>query len=62
MLDVLSREEVAAMEDAATSERDKLIVRPLFETGMRLGELLALTGEDLQTTGARGAGGPPRQG
>src|SRR5471030_3285692 len=49
----LSRDEVASMEDAATSERDKLIVRLLFETGMRLGELLALTGDDLQTTGGR---------
>ncbi len=53
VLDVLSRDEVASMEDAATTERDKLIVRLLFETGMRLGELLALTGDDLQTTGAR---------
>jgi integrase len=53
VLDVLSRDEVAAMEDAATTERDKLIVRLLFETGMRLGELLALTGDDLQTTGGR---------
>ncbi len=53
VLDVLSREEVTAMEDAATSERDKLIVRTLFETGMRLGELLALKGDDLQTTGGR---------
>ncbi len=53
VLDVLSREEVAAMEDAASTERDKLIVRLLFETGMRLGELLALTGDDIQTTGGR---------
>jgi integrase/recombinase XerD len=53
VLDVLSREEVAAMEDAATTERDKLIVRLLFETGMRLGELLALRSDDLQTTGGR---------
>lgn len=53
VLDVLSRDEVAAMEDAASTERDKLIVRLLFETGMRLGELLALTGGDLQTTAGR---------
>ena len=53
VLDVLSRDEVASMGDAATSERDKLIVRLLFETGMRLGELLALTGNDLQTTTGR---------
>ncbi|MEO8899260.1 MAG: tyrosine-type recombinase/integrase [Candidatus Dormibacter sp.] len=53
VLDVLSRDEVIAMEDAATTERDKLIVRLLFETGIRLGELLALTGDDLQTTAGR---------
>ena len=29
------------MEDAATSERDKLIVRLLGDIGMRVGELLA---------------------
>lgn len=53
VLDVLGRDEVTAMEDVATTERDKLIVRLLFETGMRLGELLALTGTDLETTGGR---------
>lgn len=53
VLDVLSRDEVTAMEDAASTERDKLIVRLLFETGIRLGELLALTGHDLQISGGR---------
>ncbi|MHB8719288.1 MAG: tyrosine-type recombinase/integrase [Candidatus Dormibacteria bacterium] len=53
VLDVLSREEVARIEDAASTERDKLIVRLLFETGMRLGELLALTAGDLETTAGR---------
>jgi site-specific recombinase XerD len=46
-LDVLSRAEIADMERAATSERDKLIVRLLGDTGVRLGELLALRPEDL---------------
>lgn len=53
VLEVLNRDEVLAMEDAAVTERDKLIVRLLFETGMRLGELLALTDEDLQSSGGR---------
>jgi len=53
VLDVLSREEVQAMEDAAATERDKLIMRMLFETGMRLGELLALTPDDLQSSGGK---------
>ena len=62
VLDVLSRDEVAAMEDAATTERDKLIVRLLFETGMRLGELLALRGRPADHRRTRGADGAPRQG
>ena len=41
-LDTLTRDEIQAMEDAATAERDKLIVRLLADTGLRLGELLAL--------------------
>src|SRR5262245_47376263 len=40
VLDTLSREEVQRMEDSAATERDKLIVRVLGDTGMRLGELL----------------------
>jgi integrase len=42
VLDTLTREEIQAMEDAATTKRDKLIVRVLADTGLRLGELLAL--------------------
>ena len=30
------------LEDAASTERDKLVVRLLADTGIRLGELLAL--------------------
>ena len=53
VLEVLSREEISAMEDAASNERDKLIVRLLFETGMRLGELLGLCVDDIQASGGR---------
>lgn len=51
LLDVLSREEIQSMEDAASSERDKLIVRVLADTGLRITELLALTGADLRQDG-----------
>jgi site-specific recombinase XerD len=47
VLNVLSREQIRAMEDAATTERDKLIVRVLADSGLRLGELLGLTRDDL---------------
>lgn len=47
VLDVLSREEIQQLEDAARSERDKLIVRLLADTGMRVGELAALRCSDL---------------
>ena len=51
ILDVVSREEIRAMEDAALSERDKLIVRLLADSGLRLSELLGLRGEDLHEQG-----------
>ncbi|MGH7667594.1 MAG: tyrosine-type recombinase/integrase [Candidatus Dormibacteria bacterium] len=47
MLEVLSRDEIQRMENAAKAERDKLIVRVLADCGLRLGELLALRSEDL---------------
>jgi integrase/recombinase XerD len=46
VLDVLSRDEIRKLEDAAATERDKLIVRLLADTGIRLGELLALRRSD----------------
>jgi integrase/recombinase XerD len=46
-IDVLSREEIAAMEAAAVTERDKLIVRVLADTGMRAGELVGLRPADV---------------
>jgi integrase len=53
VLDTLSREEIQSMEDAAATERDKLIVRVLADTGMRLGELLALRPNDLRSEGGK---------
>jgi integrase len=38
---VLSRDEIRRLEDTANTERDKLVVRTLADTGLRLGELLA---------------------
>jgi integrase len=42
VLDVLSREEIARLEEAAVAERDQLIIRVLADTGMRVGELVGL--------------------
>jgi site-specific recombinase XerD len=46
--DTLSRAEVDRMESAATNERDKLIVRVLADTGIRVGELVGLRPRDLR--------------
>jgi integrase/recombinase XerD len=43
----LNREEIQAMEDAAASERDKLIIRLLGDVGLRVGELCGLRIQDL---------------
>ncbi len=50
-LEVLSREEIQALEDAARTERDKLIVRTLADTGIRVGELAKLRTADLISQG-----------
>ncbi|HVD02096.1 MAG TPA: tyrosine-type recombinase/integrase [Candidatus Dormibacteraeota bacterium] len=47
VLDVLSREEIQRLEDAAIYERDKLLVRLLADTGARVGEVVALRVNDL---------------
>jgi integrase/recombinase XerD len=47
MLEVLSREELARMESAADSERDKLIIRLMADCGLRLNEVLGLRVSDL---------------
>lgn len=46
-IEVLTRDEVQCMEDVADSERDKLIVRMLADTGVRVGELVKLRERDL---------------
>jgi integrase len=53
VLDTLTRDEIQEMEDAATSERDKLIVRLLADTGLRLGELLALRADNIRSEGGK---------
>jgi len=53
VLDTLTREEIERLEDAAATERDKLIVRVLADTGLRLGELLALRPDDIRTEHGR---------
>jgi integrase len=47
--DILSREEIERLEDAATAERDKLIFRVLGDTGVRVGELVKLRIDDSVT-------------
>ena len=54
VLDVLSRHEIDTLEAAAETERDKLIIRLLADTGIRVGELCALKFDDL-TRHQRGA-------
>jgi integrase len=44
---VLSRDEINRMENAAERERDKLIVRLLADTGIRVGELIGLRTSDV---------------
>jgi integrase len=46
-IEVLSREEVQRIEDGADSERDKLIVRLLADSGVRVGELVKLRTRDV---------------
>jgi integrase/recombinase XerD len=47
LVHVLSRQEIQLMEDVASRERDRLIVRVLADTGIRLGELIALRFESV---------------
>jgi len=53
LLEVLTRDEVRAMEDVAKTERDKLIVRVLADSGIRVGELVGLRTTDLVVQGGR---------
>jgi len=49
--DLLTRAEIQRMEDAAQTERDKLIVRILGDTGIRVGELLSIEGRSATRRG-----------
>lgn len=66
LLEVLERDEIQRIEDAAATERDKLIVRVLADTGLRIGELRRLRVTDLVAQGrerylrVRGKGGRDR--
>lgn len=53
IVDTLSREEIARLEEAAPNERDKLMIRILADTGIRIGELLALTTASVKVDGRR---------
>jgi len=51
---VLSREEMTALVESAPTVRDRTLLELLCSTGLRLGEALALTGEDLIDRGREG--------
>lgn len=51
VLNTLERDEIAELEAAASTERDKLIIRILGDGGLRLSELLALTPQSLVEAG-----------
>ena len=47
--EILNREEIERLEDTASAERDRLIIRVLGDTGVRVGELVRLRTGDLVT-------------
>lgn len=49
LVEVLSPQEIDRLENAAVSERDKIIIRLMADTGIRRGELVALTVKSLKT-------------
>lgn len=51
LVETLSRQEIQKLEDSAQTERDKLIIRLLADSGIRLGELLGLRSTDLVEQG-----------
>lgn len=48
VIETLSREDIRALEDAASTERDRLIIRILADTGVRLDELLGLKADSVR--------------
>jgi integrase len=55
VVDVLNREEIDRLESAAPSERDKLIIRLLADTGLRVGELCGMETADVMSAQDRRA-------
>lgn len=51
ILDVLDRDEVTQLEQAARTERDKILIRLMADCGLRLSEALGIKDEDLQEQG-----------
>jgi integrase len=51
LIDVLSRAEIQQLEDTAATERDKLLIRVLADTGIRVGELRGLRLNDVVVDG-----------
>lgn len=51
VLDVLDRDELRRLEEAARTERDRLLIRLLGDTGLRLSEALGVRDEDLLEQG-----------
>jgi integrase len=51
LLDVLNREEITRLEEGGVAERDQLIVRLLADTGLRVGELVALRTDSITRNG-----------
>ncbi|MFI5284118.1 MAG: tyrosine-type recombinase/integrase [Candidatus Dormibacterales bacterium] len=49
--EILTREEIDKLENAAELERDKIMIRLLADSGIRLGELLSLRPSDLTEVG-----------
>ncbi len=52
-VDVLERDQVRALERAAQTERDKVIIRLLADSGLRPGELVSLHGGDIRRAARR---------
>lgn len=52
-VDTLDRDQIRDLERAAPTERDRVIVRLLADTGIRPGELISITGGDLRRSGNR---------
>jgi integrase len=55
VVEILSREEIDQLELVVPTERDKLIIRLLADTGIRVGELCGLQGSDIITGSDRRA-------